>query len=325
MALAFLYVVLGFVILVFGADVLVRAASKLAVLFQLTPAVIGLTIVAFGTSAPELAVSLAGVLSGSNGIAVGNVVGSNVLNLGLVLGLTAMVAPMAIRSQAIKIEWPVMFIASCLALLFMRDGEIDRLEGLLFLGSFFTFTVFMIFLARKEIIGVDIETELTVSEEAEPHVKRVPPVPFYLLGIALGVGMLTGGSSLLVEGASTIARELGWSEVLIGLTIVAFGTSLPELATSVVAAFKGAKDLAIGNLIGSNIANLLLILGVTATIRPIAIPAETIEFDNYWMVGIAFLLFPLMATGKNVNRFEGLLLFASFIAYYAVRFVVITP
>ncbi|ASJ98191.1 calcium/sodium antiporter [Shewanella marisflavi] len=295
-----LALIAGLLILILGAESLVRGASALALRLGVTPLVIGLTIVAFGTSTPELAVSLKSAIAGNADIALGNVVGSNIANIGLILGLTALVRPVGVQSQMVKRDIPLMLFSTLLFCGLLSDGGLSRLDGAL-LAS-----MLVAFLAMSYLF--DRQQATKVEETSRP----LPPLLSMLL-VALGIGMLVGGGALFVDGAVALATQLGMSELLIGLTIVAIGTSMPELITSVVAARRGESDIAIGNLVGSNLFNLLGILGITALIQPInaSVPA----MDLLVMVTLALLLLPLAWSGLRIGRREGALLLLCYLIY----------
>ncbi|NUN12549.1 MAG: calcium/sodium antiporter [Myxococcales bacterium] len=315
--LDWLLIVLGLVLLVGGGEALVWGASGIARLARITPAVIGLTIVAAGTSMPELVVSVQAALAGSPGLAIGNVVGSNLFNIAAILGLTALIRPLRILGNTVRLEWPVMILAAFQLHLLARDGSIDRLEGAFFAVAMVIFTAYSVWLGRREM--TEIETQ---EFEANPNPSLPQSGPkallFFLLLVAVGIGLLVGGSTALVTGSVGVAASLGVSETIIGLTIVAAGTSTPELVTSLVAARRGKDDIAVGNIVGSNIFNVLAILGVTALILPVPVPNEIIVRDNWWMLGVSLLLFPLMKTGLRINRAEGALLLGVYAVYLGI-------
>lgn len=311
-ALALLLV--GLALLTGGAEALVRGATAIARAAGLTPAVIGLTIVAMGTSLPELVVSVLAGLRDQPDIAVGNVVGSNIFNVTAALGITALVLPIAVGGTVVRLEWPFMFLVSCLLLLVARDGTLDRPEGLFFVVAFVAFTAYMVRAARRETSEEErSELEGSVAE------RRLPSRGRGLLlasgAIALGVALLVAGGHLLVEGAVSIARLAGLTERVIGLTVVAAGTSAPELATSLIAAFRRQSDIAIGNIIGSGIFNILGILGIAALIQPLAVAPAIIRSDIWWMLGTSLLLYPFMRSGRRVGRREGAVLVGVYVAY----------
>jgi cation:H+ antiporter len=304
----------GLVLLAGGGEALVRGATAIARRAGVTPAVIGLTIVAAGTSLPELVVSVIAALGGEPEIAVGNVVGSNIFNIVGVLGITALITTLPVHGSAVKYEWPFMFLVSCGVVLLARDGLLSRLEGGFMLMSFGFFTAFMVRLARREVANRERDQFAT---EAERRSLRLPEAAFGLAigAVVLGVLLLVLGGSALVSGAVELARLAGISERVIGLTVVAIGTSMPEVAASVVAATRGRTDVAIANLIGSNIFNILGILGTTALIRPTPVSAVMLNSDMVWMMASALALFPVMRTGMRISRLEGVLLLAMYVAY----------
>jgi cation:H+ antiporter len=307
----------GLLLLAGGGEALVRGATAIARRAGVSPAVIGLTIVAAGTSLPELVVSVLAALGGEPEIAVGNVVGSNIFNIVGALGITAMITTLPVHGSAVKYEWPFMFLVSCVVVLFARDGMLDRLEGGFMLLSFGLFTAFMVRLARREVANHE---QFQFAAEAARRTIRAPEATLGLAMAAVVVGLLllVLGGSALVSGAVELARLAGISERVIGLTVVAIGTSMPEVAASTVAALRGRTDVAIANLIGSNIFNILGILGVSALIRPTVISAVMLNTDMVWMMVTAFALFPVMRTGMRVSRLEGVLLLAAYVAYLAL-------
>jgi cation:H+ antiporter len=265
-----LLLIAGFVGLVAGGDLLVRGAARMAAAFGIAPLVVGLTVVAFGTSAPELAVGVAAGASGASDVALGNVVGSNICNVLLILGLSALVAPLTVQRQLVRQDVPVMIVVSCLVLLLGLDGRIGRLDGVVLAAGVVLYTVVLLVQARRSP-ATDLDGN---APEASPAARgsgwraRVLDV----LLIAVGIGMLVVGARWLVEGASAVARAMQVSELVIGLTVVALGTSLPELATSIVAALRGERDIAVGNVVGSNLFNLLAVLGLSSAVLPGGIP-----------------------------------------------------
>ena len=307
------YLIAGLVLLVAGAEVLVRGAAKLAAQFGIPPLIIGLTVVAFGTSAPETAVSVQAALAGSGDLAIGNVVGSNIANVLLILGLTALIAPLIVSRQLIRLDVPIMIGASLLTLALAWDGSLSKLDGLLLFAGIVAYTGFLIVSAyREKNIAADDEfaKEFALHEPAKPYAWLIN-----LLLIVLGLVLLVSGANLLVDGAVSLARALGMSELVIGLTVVAVGTSLPELATSLLAALRGERDIAVGNIVGSNIFNLLCVLGLASMVSPapILVAANALAFDFPVMIGVALVCLPIFFSGYRINRWEGLL----FLAYYA--------
>lgn len=307
--------VLGLVILVVGADVLVRGASRLALGFGVAPLVVGLTIVAFGTSAPEFAVSLQTSLQGSGAIALGNVIGSNIFNILAILGLCSLIVPQGVDRKLVRFDIPLMMGASVGVLLLSRGGVMVRWQGALLLGALLLYTGNTWWQGRKA--GVS-EGAGEVEELAHGGPAILEKRWAQVLALVLGLLMLVGGSQLLVNAAVTLARSFGVSELMIGLTIIAAGTSLPELATSAMASYRGERDIAVGNVIGSNIFNLLGVLGVTILASPTAliIPEQALRVDLPVMVGAALLTLPLARTGYRFSRVEGAVLLIAFLAYW---------
>ncbi|WP_144212140.1 calcium/sodium antiporter [Shewanella donghaensis] len=295
----YLSIIGGFVILTIGAEALVRGASQIALKLGLTPLIIGLTIVAFGTSAPELAVSVKSAIAGNSGIALGNVIGSNIANIGLILGITALIRPIKIESQMVRRDIPIMIAASLLFWTLLFDGGLSFMDGCILTALLITYLSFSYFTAEK-----------SQAQQEDQSQNQFLSIVFIIVGIS----MLVGGGILFVDGAVAMASSFGISEVIIGLTIVAIGTSMPELVTSIVAALKGQSDIAIGNVIGSNLFNILGILGVTALIHPI-ISNEISSIDWIVMIALAVILLPFAYTGLRLGRREGGILVASYLGY----------
>ncbi|WP_394230288.1 calcium/sodium antiporter [Shewanella colwelliana] len=291
----------GFIILTAGAEALVRGASSLALRLGITPLIIGLTIVAFGTSAPELAVSLKSALAGNSGIAIGNVIGSNIANIGLILGITALIRPIQIQSQMVKRDIPIMIMASLLFWGLLVDGSLSRFDGVLLTSLLVAYLGFS-YLSGQSHEADDIPGSSTLN-----------PLLAGLL-IVVGISLLVGGGILFVDGAVELATLFGISELVIGLTIVAIGTSMPELVTSIVAARKGQSDIAIGNVVGSNLFNILGILGLTAVVQPIMASGLNIV-DIGVMLVLSMVLLPLAWTGLRIGRREGALLLMVYLTY----------
>ncbi|MDZ7734912.1 MAG: calcium/sodium antiporter [Gammaproteobacteria bacterium] len=309
---------LGLVLLVVGAEVLVRGASRLAASVGISPLVIGLTVVAFGTSAPEMAVSVQSALSGQAGadIAIGNVVGSNIFNVLFILGLSAIIAPLVVSQQLIRIDVPIMIGISVLLYWLALDGSISRLNGLLLFGGIIAYTIFAIIKGRRETAAVQAEY---AQEYGNQPAAAGRGLLMNIAGIIAGLMLLVLGARWLVDGAIVMARSLGVSELIIGLTIVAAGTSLPEVATSVIASLKGERDIAVGNIVGSNIFNILAVLGLSATVAPagVNVAATALQFDIPVMVAVAIACLPIFVSGHLIARWEGGLFFAYYIAYTA--------
>ena len=315
-------VVVGLLLLAGGGEALVRAATTLASIAGVSPAVIGLTVVAIGTSLPELVVSLVAAQQGQPELAVANVVGSNIFNIAATLGITALIIPLPVHGNAVRLEWPFMFVASMLCLLLSRDGLVDRLEAAFFLTSLALFLAYTVRLARRDVGPAEARAfaEHVEARDIDAPAGGGARAPLVAPAVILGVGllMLVIGGRLLVDGAVTLARLAGMSERVIGLTIVAAGTGAPELATSLVAAFRRRPDVAVANMIGSNIFNILGILGVTALVRPVPVSTAMVNSDMWWMIGTSLLLLPLLRSHARITRPEGGLLVAAYGAYLVV-------
>jgi cation:H+ antiporter len=308
MTLAIIYLLAGLVLLYYGAEALVRGSSSLALRLGLSPLVVGLTVVAFGTSTPELMVSLKAALAGQADISVGNVVGSNICNIGLILGICALVTPIATTSQIVRIDIPIMLAITAITIFLLADGTIGLPEGIFLTTLLVAYIVFSIGLARRQpadSLGTEFGEEVKISKRG---------LAIDLLMVAGGLVLLVFGARFLVDGAVIIARTFGWTEALIGLTVIAVGTSLPELATSLVAAIKKEADIAVGNIVGSNIFNLLGILGITAIVHPLA--ATGIGRIDYAVMAVfALVLWPMAYHQKRITRLEGAILLAGYVAY----------
>jgi cation:H+ antiporter len=300
--MAVLYLVVGLIILTFGAEVLVKGASRLALSFGVPSLVIGLTVVAYGTGAPELAVSARAAFTGESEIALGNVLGSNIANIWLVLGLCALVSPLAVHSQIVRKELPVMLGLSLLTYFLCLDGEFSRFNGMALISLLIAYTIATIKNGRAE--GVSKER---VSEESFSKGKES-------IRCIIGLVMLVGGADLFVDGAVEIARSLGISELVIGLTIVAIGTSMPEIMTSIVATYRGERDIAVGNVVGSNIFNLVGVLGFSAVVSPIKVPEAAVAFDMPVMILAALMCAPFFV-GSVLTRWRGINFLICFFIY----------
>jgi cation:H+ antiporter len=307
-----LFFVLGLVALVAGAELLVRGASKLALSFGISPLVVGLTVVAFGTSAPEMAVSVQAALSGQVDIALGNVVGSNIFNVLFILGLSALIIPLRVARQLIRQEVPIMIGASLLLFALAWDGGISRYDAALMFGLLLAYTVFLIWQSRRESKALAAEG---TAETASGKSSWDNHWGVQVLLIAAGLALLVLGADWLVTAAITFAKQLGVSELVIGLTIVAAGTSMPEVATSIVAALRGERDIAVGNVVGSNTFNILCVLGLSGMLAPEGLPVaqSLLSFDLPVMIAVAFACLPVFFTGNLIARWEG----GVFLAYYA--------
>ncbi len=299
----------GLVILVAGAEALVRGASRLASTVGVSPLVVGLTVVAFGTSSPELAVSVIASVNDKPDISLGNVIGSNIFNVLFILGLSAVIVPLAVSRQIIRLDVPIMIVCSVLVFLLGLDGKISRTDGVLFTAGIVAYTGFLIWQSRKE--------KAAPSDEfvREYEVKGKKTLLIDIVLVAAGLGLLVLGSRWLVNGAVVIATHLGLSELVIGLTIVAAGTSLPEVATSVIASLRGERDIAVGNVVGSNIFNILAVLGISgiAASDGINVSNTAFYFDIPVMIAVAVACLPIFFTGNMIARWEGKL----FLLYYA--------
>jgi len=315
-AMTFVYLIAGLVLLVAGAEVLVRGAAKLAAQFGIPPLIIGLTVVAFGTSAPETAVSVQAALNGSGDIAIGNVLGSNIANVLLILGVTSLVAPLIVSRQLIRLDVPIMIGASLVTYALAWDGSLSRLDGTLLFSAVIAYTAFLIISSRRATAAATADDEFAkefgLDETPKPYASLINA------GLVVaGLVLLVTGSNFLVEGAVSLARALGLSELVIGLTVIAIGTSLPELATSILAAIRGERDIAVGNIVGSNIFNLLCVLGLASLVSPnaIGVAANALAFDFPVMIAVALACLPIFFTGYAINRWEGLLFVAYYVAY----------
>lgn len=320
-----LWLVIGLVVLVVGAEGLVRGASRLAAMAGIPALVIGLTIVAFGTSAPELAVSVTSAWNGQADIALGNVVGSNIFNILFILGVSALIAPLLVAQQLIRIDVPIMIGVSVLLLLLGLDGHIGRGEGILLFAGILAYTAFQVVQARRErnkAVQAEYEQEYHAPAVRRRGLEIATDVAF----VAGGLVLLVLGARWLVESSVAIATAFGVSELVIGLTIVAAGTSLPEVATSVIASIRGERDIAVGNVVGSNIFNILAVLGLAATAGPsgIAVSQEALQFDIPVMIAVALASLPIFFSGALIARWEGLVFLGYYGAYTAYLVLVAT-
>ncbi|NLE00172.1 MAG: calcium/sodium antiporter [Fibrobacter sp.] len=298
MVIAIGLLLLGLVLLYFGAEFLVRGSANLALHMGVSALVVGLTIVAFGTSAPELVVSLKAGLDGNGDIAIGNVVGSNIFNIAMILGISALIQPMKVNLNVLRVDTPIMVAVSVLFFICLRDFTVSRIEGVILTLGIIIYTIVTIIISRTRN---DKIIDIPVSQVVSPKKNNVLISVCYII---LGLGSLVVGSRFFVDGAVDLARFIGVSEAVIGLTIVAGGTSLPELATSIIAAVKKESDIAIGNIIGSNIFNILAIIGISSCVSPLH-AAGINPINLYFMMGVSVMLFPLMRTGFKLSRIEG--------------------
>ncbi len=312
--LAVLAIVVGLGLLVWSADRFVEGAASTARYFGMPPLLVGMVIVGMGTSAPEMTVSVLAASQGSPGIALGNAYGSNITNIALILGLTALISPIMVHSQVVRKELPILMGVTLLAAWQLWDGEVSRADAIVLLlvfAALMAWTIWQGMRSKRDSLGQEIEAELSEHEM---------PIRHALMWTVIGLVVLIISSRLLVWGAVDIAQSLGVSDMIIGLTIVAVGTSLPELASSVIAARKGEHDIALGNIIGSNLFNTLAVVGLAGVIHPMAVDAEVFSRDILVMIGLTFLLF-VMAYAFNkqrsgrINRIEGGLLMLCYVSY----------
>lgn len=308
--------ILGFILLISGAELLVRGASRLAMAVGISPLVVGLTVVAYGTSSPELAVTIQSGYAGKADIAIGNVVGSNIANILLVLGLTASMAPLIVDQKLVRLEIPLMIGLSLLLFFFGLDGQIHWSEGAIFAMGAIIYTVFVIRQSRRETRAIKAQYDEEFDGQA-----AVIKSPFQLLiqivFIVVGLGMLILGSRWLINGAVVLAQYFGVSELVVGLTIIAVGTSLPEIATSVVASRRNEQDIVVGNLIGSNIFNILFVLGFGSIVLTdgINVSVSALTFDIPVMIGVAIACLPIFFVNYHIARWEGILFLGYYVAY----------
>ncbi len=307
----YLLLVIGFVILLYSGDLLVKAGVALSGHFKISPLVTGVTIVALGTSAPEFFVSLGAAIKGSPDIAMGNVVGSNIANIALVLGVTAMLLPVPVLKKTMHFDWVVMMVASLLLLVFAFDGALVLWEGFVLVTILTWYLASSVYKSRKDI----------KNNEMEPLTPRLSLLKAFGLVAFASVGLYFG-ADILVESAKNIAITFGVSERIVAITVVALGTSLPELATSVIAACRKQMDISVGNIIGSNIFNILGVLGVTSIIKKISVDKSILEFDIFWMIAISFLLYILVAVPRRqiLQRWNGIVFVMVYLSYIAIVF-----
>lgn len=315
--------VAGLAALVVGAELLVRGASRLATSFGISPLVVGLTIVAFGTSAPEIAVSVSAVLDGKGDLAIGNVVGSNIFNLLFILGVSALITPLSVHRQLIRQDAPLMLGSSLLLMLLVLDGGLSVRDGLLLFALFLGYTVFLIVQSRRQ--GAEQQAAAPSEGQAATPGGGGGSTWVQLALILVGLAGLVVGSDWLVEASVSFAKALGVSDLVIGLTIVAAGTSLPEVATSVMAAFKGERDIAVGNAVGSCTFNILACLGLAGLVSGAAglpVAPSVLGFDIWVMLGVAMASLPVFVTGREIARWEGGLFLLYYVAY--VSYLILT-
>ena len=310
-----LFLIIGLIVLVLGGEFLVKGAVGFSSAMKISPLIIGMTVVAFGTSAPELIVSLTSSLDGTPDIAVGNVVGSNIANIALVLGITVLIFPIVADRQTKRLDLPMMLFATFLFFFFAKDGLLTLIEGVVLLLTIITFTICLIRKGRKQSIASGNDIDWTEERNVSNYWRAL----FFL---HLGFVGLYFGADWFIDGAVGVADILlpnnEHKEAIIGVTVVAFGTSAPELVASCVAAYRKQTDISIGNLIGSNIFNILVVLGVTSTVTPIPVSQELLEFDILWMIGVALLLVLLVAIGSRIGRLKGAIFLSTYIGYIVI-------
>ncbi len=305
----YLYLIGGLLLLFVSGELLVKGAVSIAYRFKISKLVVGLTVVSFGTSAPELFVSLMAAIDGHPDIAVGNVIGSNIANLGIVLGLVLLIFPMKINSKVAKLDYPVLFAASAIFLLVISDQIISHFEGFLLLGILLFYLYFLVRNSRKETKKRNEVIPITAKK-----------FYFGIIYIIIGILGLKFGSEFFLDGAINIAQNFGLSDHLIGVSIVAFGTSVPELTTSVVAAIRKHDDISLGNLIGSNVFNLHAVLGITAMFESISISDQVLTYDYLWMIAFVIALIPAIYFRKKFSRTDGIILLLAYGAYIYFSF-----
>jgi cation:H+ antiporter len=298
---------LGLALLILGADGFLRGASGIALRYGISPFVVGLLIIGFGTSAPELAVNVSAVWRGSYDLALGNVVGSNIANIGLIVGVSALISPLAVHMRLLRVEAPLMILVGLLLWVLCLDGTLSRGNAAVLLFGFVSMLIYVGRTARLE--SDQVQSELGDLATSRPGLKRS------LLKLVLGLAVLLLGADLMVDSAVALARLWGWDELVIGLTVVAIGTSLPELASSLIAAARGQTDIAVGNVVGSCLFNILLILGVTASIHPLPVANTLLWLELPVMILFSAALYPILRRGLNVQRGEGALLLTAFVGF----------
>ena len=308
---------LGLALLIGGAEVMVRGASRLALSFGISPLVVGLTVVSFGTSSPELAVSVQAAFAGQSDMAMGNIVGSNILNVLLILGLSALIVPLVVDRQLVRQEVPLMIGASVLLHVFALDQRIGRFEGLVLFTLLIAYTVFVVRQSRAQMRAQAPGEGVAPAPAASAARAARRRWPLQVAMIVAGLLMLVWGSNLLVDAAIVFARLLGVSEAVIGLTVVALGTSLPEIATSVMAAVRGERDIAVGNVVGSNLFNILCVAGIASMVAPqgLAVAASLLHFDLPVMLAVAALCLPIFFSGSQISRPEGAVFALGYVCY----------
>jgi len=309
----FLILLAGLAVLIIGGEFLVKGAVGFSHAMKISPLVIGMTVVAFGTSAPELLVSLQSAMGGNPGIAIGNVVGSNIANIALVLGVTVIIFPIVADRQTMRVDFPMLMLSTLLFFYFASDGLLTLVEGIILFSMVVVFTTFLITSSRKKTKKNELNSDEVLKKE--PFWKSTTFLLLGFIGLYFGAGWFIDGA---VSIANYFLEGNPDKDTIIGVTVVAFGTSAPELVASCVAAYRKETDISVGNLIGSNIFNILVVLGITSMVKPIEVTQEVIEFDMIYMIGIAILLMFILAIGKKIGRLKGMILILSYITYIAI-------
>lgn len=327
MVLTIVFFLVGLVLLYFGAEWLVSGSSSAALRFGIPALIVGLTVVSFGTSAPELLVSLLALFDGKDGVSIGNVLGSNIANIALILGSSALIRPVDVSEQVLRRDYPIMVVATVVMVILAYDGQVSRLDGAVMLGGMLTYFAYSIrrgLRSAREGKDEAIAAELLPGEVAEITEGDTSQDALWrdLLKVVVGIAGLAGGAYFLVESAIDIAATLGIPDLVVGITVVAIGTSLPELATSLVAAYRGQSDISVGNVVGSNIFNILLVLGLVSVIQPMEVGASPeLVIDLAVMLGVSIVLWPIMKVGLKIGRIEGGLLVLGYIGYTIYLFM----
>jgi len=310
--LSILLVVVGLVLLFFGGDFLVKGAAGLALRANIPPMLVGLTVVAMGTSAPELLVSFQAAIEGKGDIAMGNVVGSNIANIALILGITALIFPLTLSKKILTNEWLAMMLASLGLLFFLQDGELSQMEGAIFVFVLVSYIIQQFYISRKKTV---VLADLDIPADAQS--KSIYVLLAFIVG---GSVALIFGARWFLDGAIAIAQNFGISDRVIAITLIAFGTSVPELAASVIAAYRRHNDISLGNIIGSNLFNILAILGISSSTVPISVSDAIVDRDLYWMIGISALILPFTLIRSKLGKTEGAILLGVYVFYIFLLF-----
>ena len=310
--MSILLVVVGLVLLFFGGDFLVKGAAGLALRANIPPMLVGLTVVAMGTSAPELLVSFQAAIEGKGDIAMGNVVGSNIANIALILGITALIFPLTLSKKILTNEWLAMMLASLGLLFFLQDGELSQMEGAIFVFVLVSYIIQQFYISRKKTV---VLADLDIPADAQS--KSIYVLLAFIVG---GSVALIFGARWFLDGAIAIAQNFGISDRVIAITLIAFGTSVPELAASVIAAYRRHNDISLGNIIGSNLFNILAILGISSSTVPISVSDAIVDRDLYWMIGISALILPFTLIRSKLGKTEGAILLGVYVFYIFLLF-----